>query len=108
MIEFWEETFKDKQEMWGFQPAKSAVLAKDFFVKKAIKDVLIPGIGYGRNAQIFRDNEMKVTGIEISNTAIRLSKKHYGTEMVIHYGSVTDMPFENNQYDGIFCHSLIH
>lgn len=108
MIEFWEEAFKDKQEMWGFQPAKSAVLAKDFFVKKAIKNVLIPGIGYGRNAQIFLENGMEVSGIEISKTAVELAKKHYGTEMVIHHGSVTDMPFDNNQYDGIFCYALIH
>src|SRR5690554_1255034 len=107
-MEFWEEAFKDKQEMWGFQPAKSAVLAKDFFVKKAIKNVLIPGIGYGRNAQIFLENGMKVTGIEISKTAVELAKKHYGTKMVIHHGSVTDMPFDNNQYDGIFCYALIH
>lgn len=108
MIEFWEETFKDKQEMWGFQPAKSAILAKDFFVKKAIKKVLIPGVGYGRNAQIFRENGMEVSGIEISKTAIGLAKKHYGTEMIIHHGSVIDMPFDNNQYDGIFCYALIH
>lgn len=108
MIDFWEEAFKDKQEMWGFQPANSAVLAKDFFVKKAIKTVLIPGIGYGRNAQIFRENGMEISGIEISKTAIELAKKHYGTEMVIHHGSVTDMPFDNNQYNGIFCYGLIH
>src|SRR5690554_8101779 len=88
-MEFWEEAFKDKQEMWGFQPAKSAVLAKDFFVKKAIKNVLITGIGYGRNAQIFLENGMEVSGIEISKTAVELAKKHYGTEMVIHHGSVT-------------------
>src|SRR5690606_2018189 len=108
MIEFWEEAFKDKQEMWGFQPAKSAVLAKDFLIKKANKYVRIPEIGYGRNAQIFRENRMDVSGIEISKTAIELEKKHYRTEMVIHHGSVTDMPFDNNQYDGIFCYALIH
>src|SRR5690606_41273504 len=108
MIEFWEEAFKDNQERCGFQPAKSAILAKDFFVKKAIKKVLIPGIGYGRNAQIFRENGMEVSGIEISKTAIGLAKRHYGTEMVIHHGSVRDMPFDNNQYDGIFCYALIH
>lgn len=108
MIDFWEEAFKDKQEMWGFQPANSAILAKDFFLKKAIKTVLIPGIGYGRNAQVFRENGMEISGIEISKTAIELAKKHYGTEMVIHHGSVTDMPFDNNQYNGIFCYGLIH
>ncbi len=108
MTEFWEEAFKDKQEMWGSEPAKSAVLTKDFFVEKGVKNMLIPGIGYGRNAQIFRDNGISVTGIEISQTAIGLAKKHYGTDMKIYHGSVTDMPFDDKKYDGIFCYGLIH
>ena len=108
MTEFWEEAFKDKQEMWGFEPAKSAVLTKDFFVEHKIKSVLIPGIGYGRNAQIFRDNGMTVTGIEISQTAIDLAQKHFGNDLTIYHGSVTEMPFDNNLYDGIFCYGLIY
>lgn len=108
MTEFWEEAFKDKQEMWGLTPAKSTVLTNDFFVEHGVKNVLIPGIGYGRNAKIFRDNGMTVTGIEISETAIGLSKKHFGNEIKIYHGSVTDMPFDNNSYDGIFCYGLIY
>lgn len=108
MTEFWEEAFKGKQEMWGFEPTQSAILAKDLFVEKGIKNILIPGMGYGRNAQIFRENGIKVSGIEISNTAIQLARKHYGTSMAIHHGSITDMPFDNNQYDGVFCYALIH
>lgn len=106
--EFWETAFSEKQEMWGFEPAASAVLAKDFFVGEAVKNVLIPGIGYGRNAQVFRDNGMAVTGIEISQTAIDMAKKHYGANLLIHHGSVTGMPFDHQQYDGIFCYALIH
>lgn len=106
--EFWEANFIEKQEMWGFEPSKSAVLTKDFFIQKSVKNILIPGIGYGRNAQIFRDNGITVTGIEISKTAIEMARKHYGTEMVIYHGSVTDMPFDSCQYDGIFCYALIH
>lgn len=83
MTEFWEEAFKDKQEMWGFEPAKSAILAKDFFVEHKIKDVLIPGFGYGRNAKIFMDHGMTVTGIEISQTAIDLARKRLGNELSI-------------------------
>jgi len=108
MTEFWEEAFKDKQEMWGLNPAKSTVVTKDFFVEQKVKSVLIPGIGYGRNAQIFRDNGMTVTGIEISKTAIELGEKHFGNEMKIYHGSVTEMPFDNNLYDGIFCYGLIY
>lgn len=108
MEEYWEESFINKKEMWGFEPARSAVLIKDFFVEKGLKNILIPGIGYGRNAQIFRDNGITVTGIEISKTAIELARKHYGSEMTIYYGSVTDMPFDTKQFDGIFCYALIH
>ncbi len=108
MPEFWEDIFSKNKEMWGFERAKSAIVTKDFFVEKGVKNVLIPGIGYGRNAQIFRDNGMSVTGIEISKTAIDLAHKHYGSEMIIHHGSVTDMPFDNKHYDGIFCHALLH
>jgi hypothetical protein len=30
--EFWESAFSDKEEMWGFEPAQSAVITKDLFV----------------------------------------------------------------------------
>lgn len=108
MTEFWEASFVEKQEMWGFEPAKSAVLAKDFFIEKGVKNVLIPGVGYGRNAEIFRKNGTEVTGIEISKTAIDLAQKHYGTGMTIYHGSVTEMPFDDKKYDAIFCYALIH
>ncbi|KQC01809.1 bifunctional 2-polyprenyl-6-hydroxyphenol methylase/3-demethylubiquinol 3-O-methyltransferase UbiG [Pedobacter sp. Hv1] len=106
--EFWETAFGEKQEMWGFEPAKSAILTKDFFVQQSLKNILVPGIGYGRNAQLFKDNGMAVTGIEISKTAIAMARKHYGTTIPIYHGSVTDMPFDDVKYDGIFCYALIH
>lgn len=106
--EFWESNFIEKQEMWGFEPSNSAVVTKDFFVGKSVKNILIPGIGYGRNAKVFTDQGIAVTGIEISKTAIEMAEKHYGNTMTIYHGSVTDMPFDQVQYDGIFCYALIH
>jgi len=47
---------------------------KDFFVEHTIQNVLIPGIGYGRNAQIFTDSVMTLTGVEISQTAVDLAQ----------------------------------
>lgn len=108
MNEFWEKAFKDKQEMWGWKPAKSAILAKDIFVKYGIKTILIPGIGYGRNAQTFIDSGIAVTGIEISKTAIDLATNHFGDNLKIYHGSVTEMPFDDNLYGGVFCYALIH
>lgn len=107
MTEFWESSFIEKQTMWGFEPTDSAIVTKDFFLEKNVKDILIPGIGYGRNAKVFIDNGIKVTGIEISKTAIDLAREN-GLDNSIFHGSVTDMPFDNRLYDGIFCYALIH
>lgn len=106
--EFWESAFSEKQEMWGWEPALSAVMAKDIFIRENARNILVPGFGYGRNARLFGDNGMTVTGIEISQTAIELAGKYFGPETTIYHGSVTDMPFDVRRYDGIFCYALIH
>ncbi|PVH24516.1 class I SAM-dependent methyltransferase [Sphingobacterium corticibacter] len=108
MNEFWEEAFKSKQEMWGLQPTTTAVLSATAFAEMEFQKILIPGIGYGRNAQPFLSKGMIVTGIEISGKAIELAIKHYGKSIEIHHGSVTDMPFDNKKYDAVFSHALIH
>lgn len=107
MTEIWESSFKENQMMWGFEPSDSAILTKDFFLKKNVKNILIPGIGYGRNAKVFIENGINVTGIEISKTAIELAREN-GLDFEIFHGSVTDMPFENKLYEGIFSYALIH
>jgi len=108
MTEFWENAFNNRQEMWGMTPTKSAQLATEIFKKNGIKNILIPGIGYGRNAKPFLDNGIHVSGIEISKTAIELAHKHYGERLDIFNGPVTQMPFNDKKYEGIFCHALIH
>ncbi|GAA5021936.1 methyltransferase [Marivirga lumbricoides] len=108
MSEFWEEAFKEKKEMWGTEPAKSTILTNDFFVTKKLKNILIPGIGYGRNAKVFRDNGISVTGIEISQTAIDIAKEQFGNDLKIFHGSVTEMPFDDQLFDGIYCYGLIY
>lgn len=107
MTEFWEKSFKEKQTMWGFTPSESAIIAKDIFIENNIKDILIPGFGYGRNAKVFIENNINVTGIEISKTAIDLARQ-YGINSNVYHGSVADIPFENKLYEGIFSYALIH
>jgi len=108
MTEFWNAKFKDEKTVWGFEPSDSAILSKDFFLENQIKDILIPGIGYGRNAKVFQDNGINVTGIEISKSAIEIAAKENSLDMNIYHGSVTNMPFDNKLYDGIYCYALIH
>lgn len=108
MDEFWEEAFKDKQRMWGEHPTIAARESCESFKSLGFQKILIPGFGYGRNARPFLDSGMKVTGIELSKTAIQLARQHLGSEIKIFHGSTNDMPFDNDSYDGIFCHALIH
>ena len=107
--EFWESSFKDKQLMWGEVPTNSAKVAADEFAKDRIKNVLIPGIGYGRNAKPFLEKGMEVSGIEISATALQLNKQLLGSKLKeLFLGSTDEMPFSTGTYGGIFCYSLIH
>jgi len=108
MTEFWEASFRDKQAMWGFEPADAAITAAELFLDNGLKKILIPGFGYGRNAKVFTDKGFEVTGIEISETAIELARKHYGEHVKVYHGGVNDMPFDTEVYDGIFCYALIH
>jgi SAM-dependent methyltransferase len=106
--EFWENKFKTEKTAWGFTPSDSAILTKDFFLENQVNDILIPGIGYGRNARIFYDNGIHVTGIEISKHAIDMGRSENGLDINFIHGSVTDMPFDDKMYDGIYCYALVH
>lgn len=108
MTHFWKTAFASKQLMWGPDATASAHYASEFFAKQGVTQVLIPGIGYGRNAKPFLDHGMSVTGIEVSDTAIALARSELGLQFPIHHGSVAEMPFDDKQYGGLFCYALIH
>lgn len=108
MDEFWESTYRGNDKMWGENPTDNAWNVLELFQKNKIKNVLIPGFGYGRNAKVFYDNGFKVAGIEISKTAIERARRYFGNDVTIHCGSVTDMPFDKASFESIYCYSLIH
>ncbi|MBP1673479.1 MAG: methyltransferase [Bacteroidetes bacterium] len=108
MSDFWDQKFNEVKTMWGLQPSDSAIFVNDFFLQQNIKDILIPGVGYGRNAKLFLQNGIQVTGIEISEFAISLAKSELHLDFPIYQGSVNDMPFDRKKYEGIFCYALIH
>jgi SAM-dependent methyltransferase len=51
---------------------------------------------------------MSVTGIEVSATAIALARSALGLEFPIHHGSVEGMPFDDREFDGVFCYGLAY
>src|SRR5674476_358715 len=107
MSRFWDEKYKSIGLLWTFEPADSAVRTRDLFAENDIRKVLIPGVGYGRNGRLFVESGFEVTGIEISETAIQLAREN-GLEFPIYHGSVNQMPFDEEVYDGIYCYALIH
>ena len=107
MSEFWEEMFQKIGTLWQFEPAESAILTNNLFSENEFRKILIPGVGYGRNAKPFIEKGLEVTGIEISETAIRLAREN-DLNFPIYHGSVAQMPFDDSVYDGIFCYALIH
>lgn len=108
MTEIWESMFATKRVMWGEEPTRSALLARDYFLAQGAREVLIPGVGYGRNAKPFIERGMSVTGIELSASAIALARSDLGLAFPIHHGSVEGMPFDDHAYDGVFCYGLAY
>ncbi len=106
-MEYWESRFKNEGAMWKLEPADSALLALKLFQNSGFRKILVPGMGYGRNAKVFHDNGFKVTGIEISASAVQLAKEN-GLTFKMHCGSVTQMPFDDELYECIYCYALIH
>ena len=107
MGKYWESKFKTEGPMWDFLPADSALRTIEIFKSNNLKEILIPGFGYGRNGKLFIENNFEVTGIEISKSAIDIARAN-NINCTIHHGSVTAMPFDNKIYDGIYCYALIH
>ncbi|MGA2912347.1 MAG: class I SAM-dependent methyltransferase [Methanoregula sp.] len=107
MNTFWENRFREEGRIWGDTPSRTAVYAIRLFKKAGVREVLVPGSGYGRNAEAFARAGFAVTGIEISDTALALARQ--GSQKVrYHRGSVLDMPFDDSVYDGIYCFNVLH
>jgi SAM-dependent methyltransferase len=107
MTGYWESKFSNGGALWSFEPSDSAIAALEILKKNDFKKILIPGIGYGRNARLFLEAGFNVTGIEIARSAINVARLN-GIDCTIHHGSVMDMPFDNETYDAVFCYALLH
>ncbi len=107
MTNYWEKRFQDEGKIWGDLPSNTAGHAFELFQKKGVKSVLIPGSGYGRNTKLFSHANFSVVGIEISKRAIALAKE-FDPLTIYYQGSVLDMPFSSDLFDGIYCFNVLH
>ena len=106
-MEYWEKRFLDGGIIWGDKPSETAIYALNLFKKHEVTKILVPGAGYGRNTKFFTDANLEVVGIEISESAINLAKSFNPKTQFIQ-GSVLEMPYNNEKYDGIYCCYVLH
>jgi SAM-dependent methyltransferase len=104
---FWEERFREEGKIWGDTPSRSVACAIGLFNKNGVGSVLVPGSGYGRNAESFARAGFEVTGIEISESAVTLARQNT-SDVRYYHGSVLDMPIDDSTYDGIYCFNVLH
>ncbi len=107
MKDYWEKRYIREEKIWGITPSKTAEYALKLFRDNKVQKILIPGSGYGRNSRLFSENGFDVTGIEISKKAFYIAQK-FDPLTKFYNGSVLDMPFDNNIYDGVYCHNTLH
>jgi SAM-dependent methyltransferase len=103
--EFWNKRFMEKQYIWGSKPSIIAILCEKIFKENNVKDILIMGVGYGRNGKYFIENGYNVDGIEISEEAINIGKQ-FSQKINFINGSVLDISL-NKKYDAIFCYDIM-
>jgi SAM-dependent methyltransferase len=107
MKEYWNKRYLTEGRIWGIYPSKTAEYALKLFKKKEVRKILIPGAGYGRNSKIFSDNGFDVVGVEISDVAFHISRIH-DPQTDFYNINVLDMPFNSENFDGIYCYNTLH
>lgn len=106
MSDYWNNRFLKEKLIWGVVPSNVSTICEKYFRENNVKNILIMGIGYGRNGKYFIENGYNVDGVEYSEEAINLGKQ-FCPEINFINGSVLDMALPK-KYDAIFCYSVMH
>ncbi|MHA2036368.1 MAG: class I SAM-dependent methyltransferase [Promethearchaeota archaeon] len=104
---YWNNRFSIEGKIWGELPSKSALYALEQFKNYKIKNILIPGSGYGRHTKFFSQNKYTVVGIEISKIAYEMALKFDPQTNFIN-DSVMNVGFIEETFDAIFCFNTLH
>jgi SAM-dependent methyltransferase len=107
MHSYWQERYQKGGRIWGDRPSPTAALAAGLFQRHGVQRVLVPGAGYGRNAALLAQTGFSVTGVEVSEEAIRLAEqKNLGIKYL--HGSFLEVPIDLEAFDAIYCFNVLH
>jgi ubiquinone/menaquinone biosynthesis C-methylase UbiE len=113
-IKEWEKIYQWNKEEKNYliYPDEEVVrIIKKFFVPNNIKNVLDAGCGAGRHSLAMLRENINVTAIDTSESAVNISKELIlGTykNINISVASITELPFENDSFEGIICWGVLH
>ena len=70
--------------------------------------VLDAGCGTGRMSRYVADRGRRVEGVDLSSNMVAMARRDHG-DLVFTVGSLTDLPYPNDQFDGVMLwYSIIH
>lgn len=80
----WEQSYLEENVPWDLgEPAPPLVslLENDELSLQASSTVLVPGCGYGHDAEAWQASGFEVTGLDLSSTALKFAQKLYGNSV---------------------------
>ncbi len=104
---YWSKRYRNENKIWGDVPSNTAQLALKIFRKYGVKNILVPGSGYGRHTKLFSSSGFNVTGVEISGEACSIAVEN-DPDTRLFVGSVLEIGFEEASFDAIYCFNLLH
>jgi SAM-dependent methyltransferase len=102
---FWNSRFSDKKTIFGTESSEITVECEKVFKEHGITDILIIGIGYGRNGKYFVEKGYRVDGVEISEEAITIGKT-FILEINFIKGDILDTELDK-KYGAVFCYDMM-
>lgn len=112
--------FKDTINWYDRNAAEYANAAEKVLLREVIEKffsmlppsprILDAGCGSGRDSRAMREKDAHVTGLDISHGLLEEAKKRSkNNDIDFVQGDMTQMPFENSLFDGVWSHaSLVH
>ena len=80
----WEQSYLEKNTPWDLgepAPPLISLLENDDRSLFASSTVLVPGCGYGHDAEAWRRFGLEVTGLDVSPTALKSARNLYGNSI---------------------------
>ncbi|MDR2479774.1 MAG: class I SAM-dependent methyltransferase [Treponema sp.] len=102
---FWNDRYTDEETIWGGEPSQTTVECEKIFSERNVQDILIAGIGYGRNGKYFTQKGYAVDGIEIAEEAIHIGKT-FAPEIHFIKGDILNTNL-SKKYDAVFCYDVM-